>query len=210
MSILISILQETQKECEEFSEWLSELSPSLEKSFNILHNHAMSAEELLEGIGTLEVKTEKQAHERIMLILRSNWIFMLSVIEYSIKQILEQSAKPLGIWYNNLQDDSKVKGKKRGFSLRSVMNESQKRGMIELDQRDSWIGLQDMRNAIIHNNAYMEEDKTFKVGDFERSFIKGEKIHCTHIDRAGFIQIIPRLWKDWLKGHLLGHVQSPI
>ena len=98
LSELISILKRTQTECIEYGKWLQENAPKLEKSFNYLHNHAMSAQELLEGIGSLQVQTKKQGDERIMLVMRANWVFMLSVIEYYIQKILRESDKPMGLW----------------------------------------------------------------------------------------------------------------
>ena len=205
MSTVLEILRETQEECNQLHKWLQQTAPSLENFFAMLHNHAMSAEEILDSIGPLIVKTKKEGLQRIMLVLRATWVFQLAVVEYSMKRIIRQSKGPLAEWYDGLRNHTKVKGMKKGFSLRTVVWGSFREGIIERDQCDNWIALQDMRNAIIHNNGYVEEDKTYKVGKFSRNIKAGEKIRSRHLDRAYFIQLIPRMSKDWLEGFLRKH-----
>ena len=206
MPSVMKILEETQSDCEEYGKWLKSKLPKNENFFEMLRKHAISAHEILSSIGNLRVKTEKEGNERIMLVLRSTWIFQLSVVEYAMKRIIGQSATgPLVDWYQGLPDDRYVKGAKRGLSLRGIVGCSLESGIINEVQHNDWIGLQDMRNAIVHNNAIIEESRTFKVGTFSRDIKEGEKVRSSHLDRAYFIRIIPSMSKSWLEGYLGKH-----
>ena len=199
-------LTETQRECKEFGIWLQAMAPEIENFFAMLHNHAMSAQEILDAIGNLRVKTKKEAEQRIMLVLRSAWVFSLSVVEYSMKRIIRHSSEgPLLKWYNTLEDNKHVLGTKRGFSMRSVVTKSHKLGLIDDKQYQSWIGLQEMRNAIIHNNGFLEQDKTFTIGHVIKKIKTGEKVRYSHQDGAFFIRLIPLMSKRWLESYLDTH-----
>lgn len=203
---VLNILKETQEDCLQYGDWLKSKLPGIENFFAMLHNHAMSAHEILNCIGNLIVKTKKQADQRIMIVLRSTWVFELSVVEYSMKRIIRQSKSgPLFDWYLNLPDDRHVKGAKKGFSLRRIVGRSHELGLINDDQYNSWISLQDMRNAIVHNNAIVEETKTFMVGTFSKKIKEGDKVRSSHLDRAYFIQLIPSMSRSWLEGYLTKH-----
>ena len=169
----------------------------------------MSAQEILDNIGHLRVRTEKQANQRIMLVLRSAWVFSLSVVEYSMKKIIKEAMDgPLVEWYHKLRDSPHVVGAKLGFSLRSVVEQSKRIGIVTEEYYQNWISLQDMRNAIIHNNAIMEEKSEFIVGDYYRIIEAGEKVRSTHIDRSSFIRLIPTMTKDWVGRFLKQHTNQ--
>ncbi len=201
---IISILKETQNDCNIYSEWLRRTVPDSEDFFAMLQKHAMSAQEILDSIGHLRVRTEKQANERIMLVLRSAWVFSLSVVEYSMKKIIRESktGPPLVKWYHDLNDSAYVAGAKLGYSLRSVIERSYKLELVSMKYYKNWISLQDMRNAIIHNNAIVEERNQFIVGTYSRTIETGEKVISTHEDRANFIRLIPAMSKEWLENFL--------
>jgi len=170
----------------------------------MLHNHVMSAQEILDSISNLKVNSQKEGMQRIMLVLRSTWVFMLSVVEYSIKKIIRESKSgPLAEWYQNLDDDPKVVGKKWGYSLRSVIKESHKLNLISDEHYQNWISLQDMRNAIIHNNAIVEKRSVFTIGNFTRTIEVGKKVKSNHQDRANFIRLIPLMAREWLERYLI-------
>ena len=63
-----------------------------------------------------------------------------------------------------------------------------------------------MRNVIIHNNGYLEEDKTFTIGRITKDIKSGEKVRYSHLDGAYFIRLIPAMSKDWLEKYLASHV----
>ncbi len=204
---VIMILKETQSDCGQYSTWLRTNAPHVEDLFAMLHNHAMSTQEILDCIGTLIVKTKKQADQRIMLVIRSNWIFSLSIVEYSMKRIIRQSKSgPLVEWYNGLTDSPYVKGAKRGFSLRTVIKRSFKVKMIDDGQCQSWICLQEMRNAIIHNNGFVEEPKKFRIGNVTKDIGVGEKVRYSHLDGVYFIRLIPAMTKYWIEMYLEHHI----
>ena len=207
MATVLSVLLGTQSDCKSYGLWLKERAPELENFFAMLHNHAMSAQEILDSIGNLRVKTRKEADQRIMLVLRSAWIFGLSVVEYSMKKIIRESESgPLVKWYQSLPDSVHEKGVKRGFSLRSVIAKSYKLGLVDKNQQSSWTSLQDMRNAIIHNNGYLEGNKTFTIGQITKDIKSGEKVRYSHLDGAYFIRLIPAMSKDWLEKYLASYV----
>jgi hypothetical protein len=205
---LFQILKLTQAECRTYGDWLRLNASSLEDFFAMLHKHAQSAQEILQMYGdrTSEIELglfKKDYNERFMLVLRSTWIFSLSVVEYSMKRIIGNSISgPLVDWYSKLDDHSHVKGAKKGFYLRSIIEKSHDLEMIDQTERDSWVGLQDIRNAIIHNNAYFEEDKTYTIGAKTINAKAAQKIRYPHLHRAHFILVIPRMSINWLKQHL--------
>ncbi|MFW9887218.1 MAG: hypothetical protein ACFFER_03500 [Candidatus Thorarchaeota archaeon] len=206
MKNVIEILKKTQADCKKYGAWLTINAPRVEDLFVMLHNHAMSTQEILDCIGTLIVKTKKEANQRVMLIIRSNWIFSLSIVEYSIKRIIRQSKSgPLVEWYLGLADNKHVRGAKRGFSLRTVMKQSHKAMMIDDEQSQSWASLQDMRNSIIHNNGFVEESKTFRIGNVAKEIGVGERIQYSHLDGAYFIQLIPTMTQNWIEKYLEYH-----
>ena len=201
-----TILIKTQAECIEYGNWLRNRIPDSENCFAMLHNHAMSAQEILDSIGHLRVRTEKQANQRIMLVLRSAWVFSLSVVEYSMKKIIRESMDgPLVKWYHELKERPHVVGAKSGYSLRSVIVRSHELDIVTDEYYQNWISLQYMRNAIIHNNAVVEERSDFTVGEYKMTIEAGEMVRSTHLDRAIFIQLIPTMSRNWIESFLDQH-----
>lgn len=208
MAKLFQILKLTQAECRKYGNWLRSNASSLEDFFAMLHKHAQLAQETLQMYGdrTSEIELglfKKDYNERFMLVLRSTWIFSLSVVEYSMKRIIQESTNgPLFNWYTELDDHPYVKGAKSGFYLRNIVSKSYEVEIMDDAEYDSWIGLQNIRNAIIHNNAFFEEDQTHTIGTMTINAKAGERISYSHLNRARFIRLIPMMSMNWLKHYL--------
>ncbi|MFW9887806.1 MAG: hypothetical protein ACFFER_06470 [Candidatus Thorarchaeota archaeon] len=207
-------LAKAQGECEYYAEWLTRTEPKIEENFfKIYWKHIVSTNEILRMYmdTTLEIEPllfRKDYDERFMLVLRASWIFQMSVSEYSMKKILRDSKGSLSDWYQNLPDHSYVKGEKRGGSLRNIVEKSKDLGIIDNEQCTSWISLQEMRNAIIHNNGFIEEDKCYAIGKVKKKIKAGDRIKYSHMNSAFFIRYIPTLSKMWLEGVINSHIFS--
>jgi hypothetical protein len=213
MSKIFSVLGRAQVNCEQYGSWLKENYPKIENFFAMLWKHIVSTREILKMYHQDTIPIEmllyrKDYYERFMLVLRAAWIFQLSVVEYSMKKSLQQFNGPVATWYKGLKDNPHVKGEKLKGTLRNIVRISAKEGIVMEFHLTSWLNLQDLRNAIIHNNGIIGEDKTFTIGDVKKHIEAGENVRYSHLDAAHFLALIPFMSKKWLEGFLKTHTLS--
>jgi len=120
-----------------------------------------------EGIKKLEGEYE----QRIVTIYKWTFIHSFSIIEYiSKKLIVKKNHKIFKEIIKNIES-----GKKRVY-FSTILKRSAKKSLLSKEHKKIWDGLREIRNAIVHNNAYMDSDLEFNVESYEFKFNKGEGV----------------------------------
>ena len=88
------------------------------------------------------------------------------------------------------------------------MNESKRKKLIDESQHDSWKSMIGLRNVIMHNNARVDKDTTFKIGEMILETKKGEVVSFQLEYYPGFIRILVSLTRSWLEAYLKLHIIS--
>jgi len=85
------------------------------------------------------------------------------------------------------------------------MMESKKKKLIDKSELDSWIGMIELRNAIMHNNAFFEEDTSFKIGDMTFEANAGNMVRYPMSNRPKIIKVLVSLTRSWIEAYLKTH-----
>lgn len=72
-------------------------------------------------------------------------------------------------------------------------------------QLNSWNGMIRLRNAIMHNNAVVDEDTTFEIGEMILKAKAGKVVSYPLVNYLKFIKILVSLTRIWIEKHLKLH-----
>ncbi len=191
--------------------WFNQAIPQIENCFVFIQKHTMSSRDLLMLFGRSWARIDpnmkaQEFKERVMLITRSNFIFSLSAVEYLLKLIVKESrTEPIV----ELLERGRAKAeKKKGvfrIYLSGIMNESKRKKWIDQSQHDSWNGMIRLRNAIMHNNAFFDEETSFKIGDMTFEAEAGNMVRYPMSDRPKIIKALASLTRSWIEVYLKSH-----
>jgi hypothetical protein len=191
--------------------WFNQAIPQIENCFVFIQKHAMSSRDLLMLFGTLWARIDpnmkaKEFKERLMLITRSDFIFSLSAVEFFLKLIIKESRTgPIVEWLE--RERAKAEKKERVFRiyLSGIMTESKRKKLINKSQHESWNGMIRLRNTIMHNNARVDEDTTFRIGEMILEIKEGEVASFPLVNYPEFVKILISLTRSWIEAYLKSH-----
>lgn len=105
--------------------------------------------------------TDKEKGERCVAISRWLFIASMSAIEYSAKASIYLYGE------SSTAREKLLKPEGRGYtSLSYIMKNSERQvNLIGKDEYTDWDNLIFLRNCIVHNNAYSDEDRNFNIGE---------------------------------------------
>jgi hypothetical protein len=192
-------LYATSQDCLKHGKWLSKNHPTIWDCFAVLDKNAALANDILEGFKEIILPIEvglfsKQIGERIKMVLRSAFIFSFSIVEYSMKRSIGDLKRgKLYSWYI-----AKLESKKRVY-LRSVVERSKKLGLINEVQEKSWSSLNTLRNILVHNNGYADENDFMRIGQLEMQIVAGKSVKINWINYVMFLQTIVTLYRRWIE-----------
>ena len=208
---LIQAFDEIRFDLNNDIKWFNQAMPQIENCFVFVQKHAMSSRDLLMLFGRSWARIDpnmkaKEFKERLMLITRSNFIFSLSAVEYLLKLIVKESrTEPIV----ELLERGRAKAeKKKGvfrIYLSGIMNESKRKKLIDQSQHDSWNGMIRLRNAIMHNNARVDEDTIFRIGDMNLETKEGDVASFPLVNYPEFVKILVSLTRSWIEAYLKSH-----
>ena len=216
--IAIKVLSELMEECGTHADWLDSTPLQIENCFNMIHNLVRQSHDLLWYYwkvwypNELELRSRqnpteddaihfaKQTGERLMLVLRSAFIFSLSIVEYAMKLVIKQAKRgPLLDWYD------KKKKKNLRVYLKGIMEESKRKKMLSLTEYNSWGGMIELRNVIMHNNAIVDENTSLAIGTITLDAKTGEMVSYPISKRPRIIKVLVELTRSWLEKFLEMH-----
>ena len=191
--------------------WFNKKLPDVENCFVFIQKHAMAAHDLLKHYGVdwsgveILLKTDEYA-QRLTLVAQSAFIFSLSAVEYFLKLIIKKSRKgPLVDWVELERAKEEKKGRKFRIYLSGIMKESKRNELIDKFQHDSWKGMIGLRNVIMHNNAVVDEDTTFKIGGLVIETKAGKMVRHPLMNRPKTIKVLVSLTRTWIEAYLKSH-----
>ncbi len=85
------------------------------------------------------------------------------------------------------------------------MKESKRKKLIDKSQYESWNGMIRLRNAIMHNNARVDEDATFRIGEMVLETKEGEIASFPLVNYPEIAKIIISLTRSWIEEYLKSH-----
>ena len=185
--------------------WFENTLPDMENCFVFIQKHTKSASDLLKyyRIHWLEIEILLETDEyveRLMWITRAAFIFSLSSVEYCLKSLIKKSRKgPLVEWKSKMQE------RDHWIYLRGIMNESKGKALIDESQHVSWTGMIELRNVIMHNNAIVDEDTTFKIGGITIQTKAGEMVSYHAFFRPMIIKVLVSMTRTWIEAYLKSH-----
>ncbi len=191
--------------------WFENQLPQFEENgFAFVHKHAIVARDQLRNYrdwsDDIIIRKFVEYRERITMVVVSAFIFSLSAIEYSLKLVIRKSTDgPLVDWFNSRRENAERGGGVFWMYLKSIMIESEARKLIDRSELDSWKGMIQLRNAIMHNNAYFDEDTSFKIGDMTFEAEAGNMMRYPMSDRPKIIKVLVSLTRSWIEAYLKTH-----
>ncbi|MCK4827574.1 hypothetical protein KA005_68230 [bacterium] len=78
--------------------------------------------------------------------------------------------------------------------------------MIDKSQHDSWKGMIGLRNVIMHNNAVVDEDTTFRIGGLILETKAGKMVRHPLTNRPKIIKVLVSLTRTWIEAYLESHI----
>ena len=211
VELLVKAFDEIRFDLNNDISWFDNTLPDVENCFVFIQKLAISARDLLRLFGTRWPSIDpnmkaKEFKERLMLIARSDFIFSLSAVEYLLKLIVKKSKKgPLVNWIKRERAKAEKQNRKFWVYLSGIMNESKRKKLIDESQHDSWRSMIGLRNVIMHNNARVDEDTTFKIGEMILETKKGEVVSFQLVYYPGFIRILISSTRSWIEAYLKSH-----
>jgi uncharacterized protein YutE (UPF0331/DUF86 family) len=187
--------------------WFENHLPQLEENiFAFVHKHAIVARDHLRNYRDWpECKIKEkfvEYRERLTMVVVSAFIFSLSAIEYSLKLIIKKSKDgPLVNWVEAKKQENRFR-----IYLFGIMKESKRKKLIDKSELDSWKGMIELRNAIMHNNAFFDEDTSFKIGDMTFEADAGNMVRYPMSDRPKIIKALVSLTRSWIEAYLKSHI----
>ncbi len=191
--------------------WFESQLPQFEEnSFAFVHKHAVVARDQLRNYNDwsddIIIQIFVEYRERLTMVVVSAFIFSLSAIEYSLKSFIRKSVDgPLVDWLSMRREKAEEGGNVFRMYLRSIMIESEKKHLIDKSNLDSWKGMIELRNAIMHNNAIFDEYTSFKIGDMTFEAEAGNMVRYPMSDRPKIIKVLVSLTRNWIEAYLKTH-----
>lgn len=138
-------------------------------------------------------KITGEYERRIVTICKWTFIHSFSIIEYISKMlILRKNHKAFKEIIKNIKS-----GKKRVY-FSTIINRSAKKSLLSKENKTIWDGLREIRNALVHNNAYMDIDLEFNVDVYQFKFKKGEGITGGIALTLKFTEFLLAYYNDWV------------
>ena len=124
------------------------------------------------------IKEAKQQNgQRIILIQQMLFIGTMSSIEFCCKRCIEQFSEKIGSFSGRIY-------------LHKIMKRSKSKGVISNLEFNSWQGVIELRNTIVHNNGISEKDQEYTYPNCNLSLKTGKMTQ-------GDLKLFPNL-TDWL------------
>lgn len=195
--------------------WFKAVVPDVENCFVFIQKHAMSsyAHLLLFGKAWPVIDPsmkKKEFLQRLMLIVRSDFIFSLSSVEYFLKLIIKQSQRgPLVDWVNEETEKALKQNRKFWMYLSGIIMKSKKTKLITDSQFINWDGMIKLRNVIIHNNGIVEKDTIFRIGEIDIEGKAGMPVSFPLVNYPRFIEVLISVTRNWIDTYLKEHTMKP-
>ena len=74
--------------------------------------------------------------------------------------------------------------------------------MIDEKQKDSWLGLNELRNMLIHNNGYADAAKILSIDEVKIELVENETAQIPFQNYAYFLKSITNLYRVWIESYL--------
>jgi len=74
--------------------------------------------------------------------------------------------------------------------------------MIDEEQKDSGLGLNEMRNMLIHNNEYADAIRILSIDEIKIEWVKNEIVQIPYQNYAYFSKSISNLYREWIESYL--------
>jgi hypothetical protein len=192
-------------------DWFAKTLPDIVNCFVFIQKHVMSARDLLKHYERDWIEVEillkkKEYIERLTMVAVSAFIFSLSAVEYFLKQIIKASVQgPLVKWITKKKSEREEQGRKYHIYLSGIMNASKRGGLIDDVQHTSWKSMIWLRNAIMHNNAIVEEDTAFEIDVISFKIEANQMITHPLVNRPKIIRVLVNLTRSWIESFLKSH-----
>lgn len=124
--------------------------------------------------------------QRIVSICKSSFIASMSSIEYCAKETVSKFASQL---------TSEIK---KDIHLSTIITESYNANIIDEDSQTLWQGLNQLRNAIVHNNGISNKNRTYIIDDTTSLIMtKGEMISSKLTFFPIIIKALTNKYNEW-------------
>ena len=147
------------------------------------------------------ILNSNQPKDRIKRWIPKAWkqllISILSVIEYSMRNIIK--CYPSSTLYLKLSEWNR-RGRK--IYLKDVINISHDLGIIDEEGKNNWLGIIEIRNLLIHNNAICESEESLSISDLEIKMEKGKPIKMNFQTLLRLIEITIDGFHEWNRSML--------
>ncbi len=140
--------------------------------------------------------TDNEKMDRYMTISRWLFIASMSAIEYSAKASIRHYREP-----STAREDL-LKPEGEGYTyLGDIMKNSKKKwiSLISNDEYADWKNLIFLRNCIVHNNGYSDEDRNFIIGEAKVTAKPGNIIEGSLDCFVIFTRVALERYFSWVK-----------
>ena len=179
--------------------YVSSIFESTITLFQLLHNQSDFLEfEIPEK--SVVIDSRQQIKNLILDQSRFTFVAIISILEFTAKDISLKEGFPVKIFLNNEKPKEKNKRKYLKDIIRASASEDLR--LISIEDEKEWKFFLDIRNTLVHNNGIPDEDLDYKVNGKSYFFDKGSSMKNPDIQSLFiFSKRVVELFYDWSQKH---------
>jgi len=176
---LINYVLKVRKKAETHGKWLDSINCNVFNGFNAIFNALTLTAELLSYYNHVwslsiiyplppeEIQRKRQENaKRTIEITKWAFVHTMSIIEYSLKTLFGQISSKC----------PEIENETEYLYLRKIIEKLKDAGYVDDKDWNSWRGLIDVRNVVVHRNAIPDKNCKHNICGIPVSFTKGQML----------------------------------